>query len=145
MWRDGLVLSGVENFTPKRNESSGMRYYHFENWLCDILTVDVSLVIFEMAFQKSQASREVFLGLVTTLKKLCALRHIDHTSIGASSLKKWMTGSGRAGKPRMIEAARDRWAGQDIVDDNQADALCLLAYALAEIVPTTEAREGSET
>jgi hypothetical protein len=33
----------------------------------------------------------------------------------------------------MIAAARERWPTQVIEDDNQADALCLLALAMEEV------------
>ena len=53
--------------------------------------------------------------------------------VHTAELKKWATGKGNAGKPRMIEAARAR--GWEPVDDNEADAQLLLEYSL-EILNT---------
>jgi hypothetical protein len=44
------------------------------------------------------------------------------------TVKKHATGSGNAGKPAMIAAARAR--GFNLTDDNEADALAILLWAL---------------
>lgn len=144
LWRDGLVLSGVQDFSLKRGDGKGMRFVYFERWMADMLA-GVTLVAWEQAHNRGGAATEILNGFVCYTKALCDVRNIPYTSVHSATLKKHATGSGRADKAKMIGAAGDRWAGQDIADDNQADALCLLDYALKEIVPIPEVREGSET
>ena len=50
-------------------------------------------------------------------------------SVAPTFVKKWATGSGRAGKGDMMKAAK-RLTGVDADDDNAADALCILAMAV---------------
>lgn len=57
---------------------------------------------------------------------------IPVASVAPNTLKLWASGSGRADKPAMIAAARrlyPAWRGED---DNEADALCLLAWGLEQ-------------
>lgn len=53
-------------------------------------------------------------------------------SVAPNTLKLWATGSGRADKAAMVEAARRLWPAWRGQDDNEADALCLLAWGLEQ-------------
>lgn len=57
---------------------------------------------------------------------------IDYVSPTPAEVKKHATGKGNAGKAQMVEAACARW-GRVVQDDNEADALCVLAWTLDEI------------
>lgn len=57
---------------------------------------------------------------------------IPVVSIAPSSLKLWAAGHGRADKPAMIASARRLWPAWVGEDDNEADALCLLAWGLEQ-------------
>ena len=70
-------------------------------------------------------------GLVTEIQAFAAEHNIEIMPVHTASLKKFATGSGRANKLEMIEAAKAR--GWDPVDDNEADACSLLDYALNEL------------
>ena len=52
-------------------------------------------------------------------------------SVAPATVKKWAAGSGRAGKLEMVEAAK-KLTGVDAEDDNEADALCICAYAVKQ-------------
>ena len=67
----------------------------------------------------------------------CNDAHVKPVPVNAATLKKWATGSGRAKKPEMIRAADMHWpdycmAFNRPADDNEADALLLLAWAREE-------------
>ena len=64
---------------------------------------------------------------------------IPVVSIAPSSLKLWAAGHGRADKAAMIASARRLWPAWAGSDDNEADALCLLAWGLEQ---AGEARLG---
>lgn len=55
-------------------------------------------------------------------------RHIPFQGLSTFDVKRYAVGKGNANKDAMVEAARAR--GWDPVDDNEADALWLLDYAL---------------
>ena len=57
---------------------------------------------------------------------------IDYVSPTPAEIKKHATGKGNASKALMVEAACERW-GIEVSDDNEADALCVLAWTLDEI------------
>lgn len=54
-------------------------------------------------------------------------------TLSPSELKLHATGHGGAGKDRVVGAMRARWALPALEDDNEADGLALLSWALAEV------------
>jgi hypothetical protein len=68
---------------------------------------------------------------VTEIQAFAASKGIELMPVHTASLKKFATGSGRANKLEMIEAAKAR--GWTPVDDNEADASLLLEYGLFEL------------
>jgi Holliday junction resolvasome RuvABC endonuclease subunit len=77
------------------------------------------------------AATAVCVGLVTVAQAFAAEYSIELMPVHTATLKKWSTGSGRANKSDMIQAAIKRgWQPQD---DNEADAQLLLDYALSEL------------
>lgn len=140
----GGVESGVQTFDLKRGDSPGMRFFCFRVWVEEMLDrVSPSVVIYELAHHRGGAATEIAVGFQTRVQEIAASRGIDYVGVHTASLKKFATGSGRAGKPEMIVAARKRWPRQNIEDDNQADALCLLAYML-DVVTGQAASERNE-
>jgi crossover junction endodeoxyribonuclease RuvC len=137
----GRLESGVATFDVKRGESPGMRYVRFRRWLEDVGT-RVELVVYEQTIITGPGSmaREIATGFATRVQEYCAARAIEHAAVWAGTLKKWTTGRGNAKKPDMLEAVAGRWRRVD--DDNEADAIALLHYALAEIVPAGHNAEG---
>ena len=131
----GRIESGVETFDVKRGESAGMRYVRFRRWLVDV-GARADIVIYEQTIIAGPGSiaREIATGFATRVQEYCAARGIEHSAVWASTLKKWTAGKGNASKADMLEAVARRW-GRRVDDDNEADAVALLHYALAEIVP----------
>lgn len=129
--RDPLLLeSGVEVFDIRRGESTGLRFLRFRTWLYEIGDLWLpELVVFEQAHHRGGAPTELGVGLTTRVQEFAAERRIEHAAVHTGTLKKHATGRGNAEKPAMIEAARRRWNVEPI-DDNHADALCLLAYGI---------------
>ncbi len=127
-----VVESGVQVFDVKRGESPGMRYVRFNRWLGDIAPA-VALVVYEQTHNRGGGATEVAAGFATRVQEFCARAGIEHTAIHSAVLKKFATGRGNAKKPDMIAAARER-CGYLGADDDEADALLLLAYARAELL-----------
>jgi Holliday junction resolvasome RuvABC endonuclease subunit len=127
----GSVESGVQTFDIKRGESPGMRYVRFNRWLEELAEEGPDLIIFEQAHNRGGAATELLNGMATRVLELCAKRGVQHTSIHSQSLKKWATGSGNAKKPEMISAIKKTYPL--VEDDNEADALHMLNYAVSEL------------
>lgn len=141
--RNGRITSGVQEFDLKRGESKGMRFLRFRKWLKDILRLgelgvkfsetSPGLIAWEMAHHRGSHATELCVGLVTDAMAEAALFGLEHTSIHSASLKKFATGSGKASKEDMILKAKEFYPNVEIIDDNHADALLLLKYAMSEI------------
>ena len=126
----GQIESGTEDFSVQRGESKGMRHFRFNKWLTDeMLMVQFDLIVYEMSHHKSVEGKKVVYGMITRIEEICALRDIEYTNIPAPMLKKYSTGSGRASKEQMIEAARRKFPDQEIETDDQADALLILGWS----------------
>jgi crossover junction endodeoxyribonuclease RuvC len=138
---NGRTESGVETFDVKPHESKGMRFIHFNRWLHDI-GARADLIIYEEPINRghaTQAPQKISTGFSTRIEEYCAERGIECSGVYPSTLKKWTTGRGNAKKPEMLEAVERRF-GRRVDDDNEADAVALLHYALAEIVPAEAKR-----
>lgn len=143
--------SGVEDFSLRRGESPGARFLRFRRWLQDTSALaeaatgeGIRLIAYEQPHHRGGHATEVAHGFSTRLQEFAAgIDGCDCVSVHSATLKKAATGSGRAGKSEMIQAARARW-GVEPADDNHADALCILAWAIANYgtAPALPAREG---
>ena len=121
---------GTVAFALERGESAGMRFLKFRAWLHGAMAEGKpDLVIYERAHHRGGAATEVCVGMTTRIQEEAERMGAEYVAVHTASLKKHATGSGRAGKAEMISAARERW-GVEPIDDNEADALCLLAFAV---------------
>lgn len=130
-----VVRSGVFDCRGGRSaagESRGMRFLRFATWLDGLVQPSPPvLVCHEQTISPCMAGRgsswatsDVAAGLKGLIETAAARAGVPVTSVCPATLKKWATGSGRAGKPEMIRAARDR-TGIDPRDDNEADAILI--------------------
>jgi Holliday junction resolvasome RuvABC endonuclease subunit len=134
------VESGTQIFDVKRGESPGMRFFRFRRWLVDMIENSrPELIVFEIPHHRGGAATDVLVGMKTHIEEICAEAGIEHQGIHFSSLKKFATGSGRALKKDMIVAAKKLFPYQDIKTDDQADALCVLAWAIDRFEVTVNA------
>ncbi|MDD9929155.1 MAG: hypothetical protein OXR03_25290, partial [Rhodospirillaceae bacterium] len=69
-----------------------------------------------------------FGGLMASLTSWAEIRGIPYQGVPVGTIKKHATGKGNAPKQAMIDAARAR--GFSPADDNEADAIAILFWAL---------------
>lgn len=126
-----LVESGVQVFDTRRGESPGLRFMRFRSWLAELwrLSGPFDLAVYELAHHRGGAATELAVGFTTRIAEWAAEHGAEHASVHSGTLKKAITGSGGAGKPEMMRAAQRIF---EVIpkDDNEADALCLLRYAI---------------
>ena len=131
--RDGLISGGSESFKPQRFEGGGMRYLRFKRWLTDIKQCADGLdwVVFEEVRKHAGVdAAHAYGGFMAHLTAWCEHHQIPYQGVPVGTIKKHATGKGNAGKAEMIAAAKAR--GITPVDDNHADALALLDWAIVQ-------------
>lgn len=134
-----LTASGVQDFSLKRGDSPGMRFVRFRSWLLEMVRLNpIGLVVYEQPHHRGGAATSVCVGLEGHLLAVCAEKGIDHTNVTAKTIKLYAAGKGNASKDRMIIEAIKKWS-IEIIDDNHADALWILDWALVFLTGNTPA------
>jgi len=130
--RSGLICSGVWDIAPRRGESPGMRYLRLRAQLQRVHAAypDLAAVYYEQAHHRGGAATEYALGCVASVQAWCAEHGIEHAAVHSALIKKHATGKGNAPKEALLAALRKR--GLTPSDDNEADALALLDWALTQ-------------
>lgn len=125
------IVSGTQSFKPGRFEGGGMRFLRFRNWLSEMRRlIDFNQVYFEEVRRHvGTDAAHVYGGLMGTLTAFCEEHKIPYSGVPVGTIKKHATGKGNASKSEMISAAAHAH-GEVPKDDNEADAICLLCYAL---------------
>ena len=130
---DGHITSGSESFRPQRFEGGGMRFLRFKRWLTEIKQscdgIDC-LHFEEVRRHVSTDAAHAYGGFLATLTAWCEHHQIPYQGVPVGTIKKHATGKGNAGKEEVIAAIRAR--GHTPGDDNEADALALLHWAIAQ-------------
>jgi hypothetical protein len=142
---NGPVAHGFVSFKSQRFEGGGMRYLRFGRWLADMLALSgrqsdsqtgsqtnltgIGAVYFEEVRRHLGVdAAHVYGGLLATLTAWCERHQIPYQGVPVGTIKRHATGKGNAGKQDMVVAMQLK--GHPITDDNEADALALLHYAL---------------
>ncbi|GAB5501323.1 MAG: hypothetical protein PsegKO_36340 [Pseudohongiellaceae bacterium] len=129
--RDGTITSGTFSLKNSRYEGGGMRYLRFRSWLDELEapgTMPELIVFEEVRRHLGTDAAHVYGGLLATLTTWCERRILPYQGVPVGSVKKHATGKGNASKQAIIEAMVAR--GHAPVDDNEADALAILHFAI---------------
>lgn len=129
--RDGDISSGTEGFKPQRFEGGGMRYLRFKRWLTELkhMTDGLNAVFFEEVRRHAGVdAAHAYGGFMAHLTAWCEHHQIPYQGVPVGTIKKHATGKGNASKDDMVVAARLR--GYSPADDNEADALAILHWAI---------------
>jgi hypothetical protein len=129
--KSGPIAHGHAGFRPQRFEGGGMRYLRFKRWLTEIkaITGDIHAVYFEEVRRHVGVdAAHVYGGLMATLTAWCEHHNIPYQGVPVGTIKKHVTGRGNASKVEVMEAMRAK--GHPVTDDNEADALALLYWAM---------------
>ncbi len=134
----GLLGSTVIDVSKKRKNVSLARALKFMAIQIRLFALQhakaIDLVAYEEpAMHARSANKLPQYAMVSSLlwasDDLCCSNIVRHWP---SSVKKRATGSGKATKADMIDAAK-RWSGYDITDDNEADAMMLLKVVFEDL------------
>ncbi len=129
--RDGCITSGSEPFRPQRFEGGGMRYLRFKRWITEVKqSADgLNAVFFEEVRRHAGVdAAHAYGGFMAHLTAWCEHHQIPYQGVPVGTIKKHATGKGNASKDDMVAAARR--LGHVPADDNEADALAILHWAI---------------
>lgn len=132
--QNGQIHSGSQLFKPQRFDGGGMRYLRFQRWLNELNQAEnpIAMVVFEEVRRHvSTDSAHAYGGFMATLTSWCEAQKIPYQGVPVGTIKKHATGKGNASKEEMMAAARAK--GFNPSDDNQADALALLDWAITDM------------
>jgi hypothetical protein len=127
----GQITSGTASFRPGRFDGGGMRYLRFANWLAELerLSGPITAIWFEAVRRHTATdAAHVYGGLMATLTAWAERRGVAYEGVPVGTIKRHVTGRGNADKVAMVAAVRAR--GFKPADDNEADALALLLWAI---------------
>jgi len=149
---NGPVAHGFVSFKSQRVEGGGMRYLRLGRWLADMLALSgsqtgsqsnltgIGAVYFEEVRRHLGVdAAHVYGGLLATLTAWCEHHQIPYQGVPVGTIKRHATGKGNAGKAEVIAAMKA--LGHPVTDDNEADALALLHWALAQGVDPALGKE----
>lgn len=131
------IHSGVEEFKPSRFESSGMALLRFRSFLSSIngQSNGLGLCVFEeVRRHKGTTAAHTygeFLGQLKAWADEDSIK-VPYLGVPVGTIKKFATGKGNANKAMVIKAVQEKFGHPDVTDDNEADALALLHWAIEE-------------
>lgn len=139
--RDGRVLHGTEDFTPRASWTPGQRWQRFRSWLAGLI-VDhgVNAIAYEQVLQggwaggksghRSGAAGDIYGGFKAMVEVAADAHRLELHPANVSTVKKHFTGNGRAKKEDMISQAKIR--GFRVSTSDEADALGILHWAVMQ-------------
>ncbi len=130
--RDGAIASGVQEFRPGRFEGGGMIWLRFRAWLQEVdeTAGGVGVVVFEEVRRHLGTSAgHIYGGYLAHLTAWAEANRIPYQGVPVGTIKRHIAGKGNADKQAVIAAVRR--LGFSPCDDNEADALALLDWAIA--------------
>ncbi len=144
----GVRASGSESFAPRRNDGPGQRWVKFRRFLSDrAADAELGAIYYErpiLMTTNGPATVLMFGGFEAHLELWAELNRVPLHDVNVSTIKKHWTGKGNAKKPDMLRVCAER--GLKPSDDNEADALALLDFALCaegEHTPTAIESQAS--
>ncbi len=128
---DDYTSSGTVLLKHTRFDGGGMRFLRFRRWLEDVDqdAGPIEAVFFEEVRRHiGTDAAHIYGGLLAVLTAWCEEHLVAYQGVPVGTIKRFATGKGNADKAAVIEAMRAR--GFNPGDDNEADALAILLWAI---------------
>lgn len=128
---DGRITSGTAEFKNDRWQGGGMRFLRFKRWLTEVKQLARHLdtvFVEEVRRHAGVDAAHAYGGFLAHVTAWCEQRAIAYQGVPVGTIKRFATGKGNAGKDAVLAAMRQR--GFQPVDDNEADAIAILLWAM---------------
>lgn len=136
---DGRIESGARDFSPERHEGDGLRFLRFRAWLHDtkqrlelageqLALIRYERVDFVPAYAGANAAH-IYGGNRATVTMWAEHHGIPYEGVPVGTIKKALTGSGRAKKQDIVAAVKR--LGFKPATHDEADALAVLHTPMA--------------
>jgi len=136
-WALSNGISGVWDFSIRRDESGGMRLIRLQSKLRELNNDNgIDLVVFEAARHAGpgmQGALVVQSELQAVIKLWCESEGIDYRGYSPGEIKKFATGKGNASKDTMREKAEECWPKKKFTGGDEIDAWWLLLLSMCEM------------
>ena len=129
----GVITSGTINFKNDRWQGGGMRFLKFTKFLSDLKqnTGSIDVVFFEEVRRHLGVdAAHAYGGFMAHLTAWCEDNEIPYEGVPVGTIKRHATGKGNASKTMMIDSVKAK--GHNPKDDNEADAIALMYWAMDE-------------
>jgi len=129
--RNGNITSGTVEFRQDRWQGGGMRFLRFRAWLDEVhrLTGGFEQLIYEQVRRHAGTdASHLYGGWLAILEVWCEQNSVAYQGVPVGTIKRHATGRGNAYKQAMIAAVEAR--GFSPTDDNEADAIAILLWAI---------------
>lgn len=133
-WAIDQRKNGVWNFKPSSFDSYGERFRRFKTALESSYEEITHVVYEEVRAHFGVDAAHSYGGYMAILQTWCIECKIEYKGVPVGTIKKYATGKGNAKKPDMILAANRLFPSINVIDDNHADALCLLSWAQKNLI-----------
>ena len=137
---------GTKNFKKERGSSDGILFRRFSKWFGDFIfpwvTEHEVTLCYEIAHHRGEAATRLGMAFTTRIIEVCDKYRFDkngkpttlneefqYLGVRSNVMKKNFTGFGNATKEQMMQEASS-WLDTPITDDNEADAIALVYYAM---------------
>ncbi|MEO5375099.1 MAG: hypothetical protein H7840_12585 [Alphaproteobacteria bacterium] len=128
---DRTIVSGTMAFKSGRYEGGGMRFLRFRSWLDEMLRTSPTLgaVYFEEVRRHvGTDAAHIYGGFLAHLSAWCEQQRCPYQGVPVGTIKRFIAGKGNADKQAVIAAVRA--GGHAPADDNEADAIAILLWAI---------------
>lgn len=128
LYKDGEIVSGVINFSPRSDTPVGKQYAEYFSFLNNFTSVD--RVCFEKVdFLSTLFQAHKYGGWMMILYMWCYMnKKPEATTVAVSTLKKHVTGNGKAEKEQILATLQAK--GYDVTQEDQADAFGAMSFGL---------------
>jgi Holliday junction resolvasome RuvABC endonuclease subunit len=119
--------TGHKTFIGSRVE----RLAAIQGWLHDFNWHMVEIAVYETPLVRGQAATRILWGIAALIEAAVTRANLPVIDVAVPTIKKFAAGKGFASKLEMQAAARK--FGYTGSDEHEADAVCLLKYAVANL------------
>ncbi len=129
--KDKEIRSGTICFKPTPFDSQDSKFTRFRRWLVNLKATygEIDQIVYEAVRRhKGTIAGQTYGGFMATLQMFGDHHKIPYEGVPVGTIKKFATGNGNASKLDMVNTMEKK--GHKPKDDNEADALALLYWAM---------------